>query len=172
MNNELHKQFHWTLVEPSPANFKRIASNELMNSKICVMMSSINAAVVSDLVKNLDEMIFYSIWDTIDPEIGFDSLSNKKFPHWITQVSSLSKEPILHSEDQFVKRGLDVNDYIVETNVSTASFSDLIKGSLHMEKNKNRKQGPLLVLIDTEGFDCTIIEGISFFVISSKISGV
>jgi len=160
MNNELRKQFHWTFVEPSPANFKRLATNVLTNSNICDM-SSINAAVVSDLVKNPDEMIFYSIRDTIDPETGFDSLSNKKFPYWITQVSSFSKKSILRNKNQFVKRGLDINDYIVETNVSTVSFSDLMKEAMRTENNKNKKQEPLLVLIDTEGFDCAIIEGIS-----------
>jgi hypothetical protein len=160
-NNELRKNFHWTFVEPSPANFKRLASNMLSNSNVCDM-KSINAAVVSDLVENPDEMIFYSIRDTIDPETGFDSLSRKKFPHWITQVSSFSKEPILANEDQFAKHGLDVNDYIVETNVSTVSFSDLMKEALHVPmEDKKRNEVPFLVLIDTEGFDCAIIEGIS-----------
>ena len=157
--NEMRKHFHWTFVEPSPPNFKRLEENLIMNSNICDM-KSINAAVVSDHAGNTSEMVFYSIRDTIDPETGHDSLSGKTLPHWITQVSSFDKAPILFNKNIFRRNGLNVSDYIVETNVITKSYSNLMKEAL-VYTVKNQKQAPLLVLIDTEGFDCEIINGIS-----------
>ena len=55
---------------------------------------------------------------------------------------------------------MNVSDYIVETNVVTKSYSDLMKEAL-VYTLENQKQAPLLVLIDTEGFYCEIIKGIS-----------
>ena len=157
--NEMRKHFHWTFVEPSPPNFKRLEENLIMNSNICDM-KSINAAVVSDHAGNTSEMVFYSIRDTIDPETGHDFLNGKKLPYWITQVSSFDKAPILFNKNIFRRNGLNVSDYIVETNVITKSYSNLMKEAL-VYTVKNQKQAPLLVLIDTEGFDCEIIKGIS-----------
>jgi hypothetical protein len=69
-------------------------------------------------------MVFYSIRDTIDPETGLDSLSGKTLPSYITQVSSFSKAPILFNRRVFNKIGLNVHDYIVETNVTAKRYSD------------------------------------------------
>mmetsp|Transcript_11576 Transcript_11576/g.21648 ORF Transcript_11576/g.21648 Transcript_11576/m.21648 type:complete len:421 (-) Transcript_11576:248-1510(-) len=165
--------FHWTFVEPSPANFKRLSENLSKNSHICDMRG-INAAVVSDFTNkeddpnnnnnnNSNQMIFYSMRDTIDPETGYDSISGKKLPFWITQVSSFSKLPILYNEKIFTERGLDVNDYIVETKIKSMRYSDLMREAMGVEQySSSGQQGrrPLLVLIDTELFDCEIINGI------------
>ena len=155
----VRNNFHWTFVEPSPPNFKRLQQN-LKNHSICDM-KAMNVAVVPE--GSTSNMTFYSIRDTIDPETGYDSLSGKKLPFWITQVSSFSKRPILHNTFVFTKNELDVNDYIVETNVKTLSFSDLMKEALGLDKNQNEDDAkpPFLVLIDTEGFDCDIVQGIS-----------
>jgi hypothetical protein len=154
--NEIRQHFHWTFVEPSPPNFKRLSENLLNNSAICDM-KGVNAAVVSDSLTYSSDMPFYSIRDTIDPETGFDSLSGKTFPFWITQVSSFSKSPLIHNRAVFSKLGLRLEDYMVEMNVTTKSFSKLMQDTLVGGKNER----PLLVLIDTEGFDCDIIKGIS-----------
>ena len=147
--------FHWTFVEPSPPNYKRLVQNLEKYSYIC-NMKSINAGVVSDSSNYTDNsLIFYSLKDTIDPETGFDSLSNKTLPTYITQVSSFSKAPILFNRRQFSKIGLNVNDYIVETKVQTKQFSILMSEAL------GNTTTPFLVLIDTEGFDCDIVQGIS-----------
>lgn len=121
-------------------------------------MNIVNAAVVSDLTENPGEMVFHGIRDTIDPETGFDSLSKKTFPYWITQISSFSKRTMLKVAAQFSQRGLDIEDYIIETNVTTMSYSDLMNQVSHAEEDKKE---PLIVLIDTEGLDCDIVEGIS-----------
>jgi hypothetical protein len=147
--------FHWTFVEPSPANFKRLMENLSKNSNVCDM-HGINAAVVSDFTEDTNQMIFYSIRDTIDPETGYDSLSGKKLPFWITQVSSFSKLPILYNKRIFEERGLDVNDYIIETKIKSMRYTDLMREAM----GKQSSARPLLVLIDTELFDCDIINGI------------
>jgi hypothetical protein len=158
-DNDLRKRFHWTFVEPSPPNFKRLTENLSKKSGMCDM-KGINAAVVSDSIINPGKMPFYTIRDTIDPTTGFDSLSGKKLPHWVTQVSSFSEGPIRYTTEEFEKKGLDVNDYIVKIDVVTKSYSDLMKEALHIVGDKKGEK-PLLVLIDTEGFDCEIIKGIS-----------
>ena len=88
------------------------------------------------------------------------SLSNKTLPHYITQLSSLSKAPILFNRGQFQKIGLTVNDYIVEIKVQTKPFSILMAEALRNTTNEQHTT-PFLVLIDTEGFDCDIVQGIS-----------
>lgn len=153
-------RFHWTFVEPSPPNYKRLVQNLDKYSHIC-NMKSINAGVVSDLSNYTDNsLIFYSLKDTIDPETGFDSLSNKTLPAYITQVSSFSKAPILFNRRQFRKVGLNVNDYIVETKVQTKPFSALMAEVIGNTTSEQHST-PFLVLIDTEGFDCDIVQGIS-----------
>ncbi|GFH50670.1 predicted protein [Chaetoceros tenuissimus] len=120
-------------------------------------MKSINAGVVSDLSNYTDNsLIFYSLKDTIDPETGFDSLSNKTLPAYITQVSSFSKAPILFNRRQFRKVGLNVNDYIVETKFQTKPFSALMAEVIGNATSEQHST-PFLVLIDTEGFDCDIV---------------
>jgi len=155
------EHFHWIFVEPSPTNFKRLSVNLKKHSDVCDMRG-INAAVVSDTLTNDGKdlnMTFYSIRDTIDPETGYDSLSGKTLPKYITQVSSFSKKPIMHNQGQFRKIGLNVHDYIVETHVDTKTYSNLMKEAL-VRRNSEKIVPPLLVLIDTEGFDCEIIKGI------------
>mmetsp|Transcript_8684 Transcript_8684/g.10692 ORF Transcript_8684/g.10692 Transcript_8684/m.10692 type:complete len:131 (+) Transcript_8684:146-538(+) len=95
-------------------------------SKICDMRD-INVGVVSDLTKNADKMTFYSIRDTVYPETGLDSISNKKLPAWITQTSSFSMNPLLFNQKVFSRNGLRFQDYVVETNVTTKSYSELMK---------------------------------------------
>ena len=163
----LRNRLHWTFVEPSPVNFKRLEANLVKHSDLCDM-KGVNAAIAPDDMADTDlnQMAFYSVRDTIDPETGVDSISGKKFPYWITQLSSFSKINILTNQGQFRRRGLNVTDYIVETNVVSKRFSDLMRESMGGQQDKiasttNKQQQPLLVLIDTEGFDCNIINGIS-----------
>lgn len=83
-------------------------------------------------------------------------------PFWLTQISSLDREQVLKPKyvNAFKKFGLDINDYVEETNVKTLSYSDLINEVI-LPENKLNKRGPLLVLVDTEGLDCNMVEGIS-----------
>jgi len=164
-DNELRKRVHWTFVEPSPPNFKRLSENLSKYSDVCDM-NGINAAVVSDHAANeskTDDMIFYSIRDTIDPETGFDSISGKTLPLWITQLSSFSKDPILYNRHKFKSLNLSAEDYIVEVKVTVKRYSDLMKEAVVTENRQQEhiEQPPLLVLIDTEGFDCDIVQGIA-----------
>ena len=63
--------------------------------------------------------------------------------------------------EPFAQNGLDIDDYIVETTVTTVQFSDLMKQVLVPVDGESQAEGAFLVLIDTEGFDCNIVEGIS-----------
>mmetsp|Transcript_40613 Transcript_40613/g.85268 ORF Transcript_40613/g.85268 Transcript_40613/m.85268 type:complete len:403 (+) Transcript_40613:316-1524(+) len=157
-NNNLRRHFHWTFVEPSPTNYQQLQVNLQKHSDICDM-NSVNAAILpDDLVDNPGEMVFYSIRDTVHPETGFDSLSGKQLPFWVTQISSLDRATLTKHMGPFKRLGLDMEDYIVETNVSSTSYSDLMQQVLvHTDK----EEAPLLVLVDTEGLDCSIIQGIS-----------
>jgi len=102
-------------------------------------------------------MTFYSLDESIDPQTGYDSKSGKQLPPFITQVSGFTKAPILFNRGVFQKRGLDVQDYIVETNVTTYPYSSLLQQVCQEEEDSS----VFLLLIDTEGFDCDIILGIS-----------
>jgi hypothetical protein len=54
-----------------------------------------------------------------------------------------------------------VNDYIVETKFQTKPFSALMAEVIGNATSEQHST-PFLVLIDTEGFDCDIVQGISF----------
>ncbi|KAL3923699.1 MAG: hypothetical protein SGILL_001507 [Bacillariaceae sp.] len=118
-------------------------------------MRAVNSAVISDSLpqEEIQALAFYSISESIDPETGYDSKSGKTFPYWVTQISSFDMSRI--NQRVWKQRGLDVKDYIVETNVTALGYSDLMRG--HVDK----EDPPIFVLIDTEGFDCKIILGIS-----------
>lgn len=167
---DLRINFHWTFVEPSPPNFKRLEGN-LKKNVIQGMCSvhAINAAVVPNTFnpkpdENISSMTFYSLSETIDPETGYDSKSGKTLPKFITQVSSLDIRPITFNSRVFSRVGLDVNDYIVKTNVTARTYSNLLRDVMQQGREDNFENStarPLLVLIDTEGYDCNIIKGIS-----------
>jgi len=159
--NHLQTRVHWTFVEPSPPNYKKLEKTLHNHSHIC-NMRSVNAAVVSDKTPDAEteNKVFYTLLDTIDPETGFDSRSGKSLPSYITQVSSFSKNPILFNRNQFSRKGLNVNDYIVPVNVTVRHLSSLLT---EITANSGGfKPGHLFfVLIDTEGYDCDIINGLS-----------
>lgn len=157
---ELRRQFHWTFVEPSPANFKGLESNLKKYTNICDMRS-MNAAVVSDLANNTGKMVFYGMSEAIDPVTGFDSRSNQRLPDWLTQISSLSRDQVFQPlfVNAFRKFGLDINDYVVEKNVTTLSYTELMGRALVQTPGGGHTGAPLLVLVDTEGFDCNVVEG-------------
>lgn len=125
-------------------------------------MNSVNAGVVSDKTPDAEteSMIFYSLLDTIDPETGFDSRSGQTFPSWITQVSSFSKKPILYNSNQFARRGLNVSDYMVETNVTVKHLSSLL-AEITSNSGSFKPHHLFFILIDTEGYDCKIINGLT-----------
>jgi len=150
------EKIFWSFIEPSPANYKGLVKNLALYPDVC-NLNSINAAVVSDSASDADiaSLVFYSIKDSIDPVTGLDSLSGKTLPSWITQVSSFNEGSILYNKRIFSKNGLNVHDYIVETNVTSVRYSDLVQ-----EAFGDKGKDPFLVLIDTEGFDCKIILGI------------
>jgi len=169
---ELRSHFHWTFVEPSPPNYERLAENMAKHSEMCDM-KGIHGAVLPDNRLSREDpppgsesaMVFYSIRDTIDPETGFDALSQQRFPDWVSQISSFSKETVFKQVHQrpFRMLGLDMKDYVVETSVPTKSYIDLLSQIQEPYATNEASEGipPLLVLIDTEGFDCDIVEGIS-----------
>lgn len=152
LTKEEKKRFHWIFVEPSPPNYKRLVQN-LQNRSDWCDLSSINAAVVPDGTPDASSMIFHSFSPDIDPETGYDSRSGKTFPHWVTQISGLTMGPLLFNKGLFERKGLKLEDYVVDSNVTVYPYSELMNIA-------TGGQAPHLVLIDTEGFDCNIILGI------------
>ncbi|KAL3907784.1 MAG: hypothetical protein SGILL_008734 [Bacillariaceae sp.] len=146
----------WTFVEPSPPNYQHLVQNLQNHSDFC-QMKAVNAAVVSDSLQEEEilTMTFYSISDAIDTETGYDSKSGKQLPFWVTQIGSFSEQHIRKHGWVWKKENLTVADYIVETNVTALRYSNLMQG--HVDET----QPPLFVLIDTEGFDCKIVLGMS-----------
>jgi hypothetical protein len=153
------QHFQWTFVEPSSANFKSLQQNLANYAYLGMDLHSIQAGVVSDSTTNRTYMTFYSIRDTIDPISGFDSLSGKAFPPWITQVSSFSFQPIKFNRRVWTRLGLNMMDYVVQENVTTRRYTDLMKDMVFQGRQDTSSLA--LVLIDTEGFDCHIVNGIS-----------
>lgn len=74
---------------------------------------------------------------------------------------------IVLQEKEFSGRGLNIDDYNVGTNVTTKSFSSIMMKVIDRSMNTKKKaiasshQKPFLMLIDTEGYECDIVLGIS-----------
>jgi FkbM family methyltransferase len=151
-------RFHWFFVEPSPPNYAKLEENIKTNKHIG-NLHGINAGIISEEQKGQD-MTFYRFSDTIDPESGYDSKSKKKFPNFITQTSSFNKKAIIYNKKLFQERGLDMEDYIVETKIPVKTINELMK-EVNEVVGKEDTQGPLLLLIDAESMDCEIVLGIS-----------
>lgn len=147
------QNFHWTFVEPSPPNYERLIKNLESRKDLCDMRG-VNAGIVPDSFNITSGMPFYSFAPTIDPETGYDSRSGKKLPSFITQVSGFTMAPLDFNRGVFRRQGLNMSDYIVESQVSMLHYSELMK------ERVEATESPLFLMIDTEGFDCNIVEGI------------
>ena len=159
------QQVHWTFVEPAPTNFRRLQTNlrdHQQHRTAPCRMSAIPKAVVSDALSlgERNQLDFYSIRDTIDPTTGYDSLSGKSFPPWITQLSGFSIHPINFNGGVWNRRRVKLEDYIVKSKVDVTTYTDLVAGMVVNTTNR-RQQRPMLVLVDTEGLDCDILLGIA-----------
>mmetsp|Transcript_8781 Transcript_8781/g.24315 ORF Transcript_8781/g.24315 Transcript_8781/m.24315 type:complete len:408 (-) Transcript_8781:330-1553(-) len=162
-DEQQRQRFHWVFVEPSPPNYDRLVENVKQYSHLC-NMTVLRAAVVADTVAPLTTsyLPFYSIRDTIDPATGYDSLSGKTFPPWITQISSFRMGPMKFNRPVWLKMGLRLKDYIVQTNVTSLRYSDLVRNVTAREGGTTQDDDELaLVLIDTEGLDCEIVAGMN-----------
>ena len=162
---EQRKRLHWTFVEPSPYNYQKLVEtlHKPQQSDLCTL-KSIETAVLPDDTddEKIDGLPFYSI-QYIDPETGYDSKSGMTFPAWITQVSGFKIEAIKHNSGIWKKKGLNYKDYVKEIHVASKRFSELVSEVVHnklgvQKQNNNR---PLLILMDTEGYDCAILSGLS-----------
>ena len=74
--------------------------------------------------------------------------------------------PLNFNARQFTKRGLRMQDYVVQTNVTALPYSVLMgqitnNTQLTMTAQTQTQTPPVLVLIDTEGWDCSIILGMA-----------
>jgi hypothetical protein len=177
------QRLHWTFVEPSPANYQRLVLNIANHSHLCTMKAMQMAVVPEDQANST--MTFYSISSSIDPETGYDSISGKTFPYYITQLSSFSMAPIRFNRNAWRKLGLKMEDYVVPINVTTKGYSELMHEIMGPEMGTSSSiastatspTAPVLVLIDTEGFDCKIVQSIpppspylpKFLIFESKI---
>lgn len=161
-DNSLRKHLHWTFIEPSPPSFKRLSDNLSSKKDLCDM-NGINVGIVPDSMsaEEREKMVFYSFSESIDPETGYDSLSKKTLPYYVTQVSSFNTQFVEMGRKAFEDNGLNINDYIVKTSVTVKSYTGLMEEIVQVQTEIKAETAPLLVLIDTEGFDCSIINSIS-----------
>lgn len=155
-NNE-RQRFQWTFIEASPSNFAELQKNLRIYNYLCDMVG-IHAGIVPD-GKEHDDLVFYAIRDTINGETGYDSLSGKTVPFWISQISSFNKRTLMTHAGIFSHAGLDINNYIVEANVTAKSYSTIMAEI--MGEPSGKPDPPVFVMIDTEGFDCDILLGIA-----------
>jgi hypothetical protein len=121
-------------------------------------MHGINAAVVPDSTNSTEHMRFYTSSESIHPVSGYDYVLGETFPYWITQVSSFSKIHLEVNRNLWTAKGLNMDVYIMKMNVTVMRYSELMENVLASTRTR---EAPLIVLIDTEGFDCKIIYGIA-----------
>jgi FkbM family methyltransferase len=146
----------WILVEPVPLNFKVLKSNfrgrEFPGSGQVILE---NCAI--GLSNSTDIMIpFYTVSESIDPSTGFDSISGKQFPDYITQIGSFKREMLLKERRVWKKLKLNIEDYISEVSVKVKSIDSMFQGyDLQFEQLT-------ILLIDTEGYDCKIMNDLDF----------
>jgi hypothetical protein len=159
LSKQERRRFQWTFVEANTANFRSLRTNLADHAHLGVDLRPIHAGVVPDSMINVTDMTFYSIRDTID-HTGFDSLSRKTFPSWVTQISSFSLATILKPQHKsaWTELGLKIEDYVIQNKVTSRRYSDLLQDFL---QGDDPATSLVLVLIDTEGFDCHIVNGIA-----------
>jgi hypothetical protein len=162
LSDEERQRVHWYFVEPSPVNAKGLVENLKAHSDLC-HLKAIQAAIVPDGMRNDDSLKFYAIRDTIDPETGYDRKSGQMLPFWVTQVGSFSRDMVKKTISKtFKQANLDIDDYIEEINVDGRSMTQLVAEQTALYSPAGTPiQPPMMVLIDTEGFDCQIILGIA-----------
>lgn len=161
LSKEEQSRVHWYFVEPSPTNFNELREKLTKQPQKCDMVP-VNVAVIPDGMGSTKDIPFYAISNSINPETGYDSKSGKMLPFYISQVGSFSKKQVLQERNAFTKMGLDMEDYIVETKVQGEPAMHLFAKTMQSSCGHGcRTYAPSLVLIDTEGFDCKIIEGIA-----------
>lgn len=152
------KYMEYIMVEASPQVFPSLQQSVQQHSHLC-HFQTINAGIMPDnFVHNNNNnnnntttknqtLTFYSIRDTVDVHSGRDSLSGRKLPAWATQIGSFDRNHLMKHNWAFLRRKLNIRNYIVETEIPVLSLSDLLT------------ENTLFVLVDTEGFDCNIILG-------------
>jgi hypothetical protein len=136
----------YVLVEASPFIFKKLQTNVKEHQYLCNITAVHLGVVPKERQDSRGNLTFYAIKDTINSKSGRDTLSGKQLPYWVTQTSSFNRNTVLKHAGAFSKKGLDINNYISEINVPTATASTLY-----------HRYRPLMVLLDTEGLDCQIV---------------
>ncbi|XRB17718.1 methyltransferase FkbM domain-containing protein [Pseudoscourfieldia marina] len=146
-----HYRWTWFCVEPVPQNVRSLKEN-LKKHKLprggSVIISE--SAIAHDK-KGQSHLTFFSISDSIDPITGFDRLSGKTLPYWVTQIGSFNRQHVFKHSKAWTGNGLSVKRYIRPIRVSV----DTIPGIL--SKHGFNTSDVALLLIDTEGFDCKIL---------------
>jgi len=146
----------WILVEPVPLNFKVLKNNFAKqtfpgNGQVFLENCAVGLSNVSNTV-----VPFFTVSDSIDPVSGFDSLSGKTFPDYISQIGSFKREMLMKEKRTWKKLNLNIEDYIREVPVNVRNID-----SIFQAYNLKYEQLSIL-LIDTEGYDCTILNDLDF----------
>jgi len=146
-----HYRWTWICVEPVPQNVRSLKQNMRRHKLPTGGKVIISETAISHDKNSPSHTTFFSISTSIDPVTGFDRLSGKKLPSWVTQIGSFNRQHILKHSRAWKKSGLKVRDYIRPIRVSV----DTIPGVL--SKHGVHRREVALLLIDTEGLDCKII---------------
>mmetsp|Transcript_7025 Transcript_7025/g.8038 ORF Transcript_7025/g.8038 Transcript_7025/m.8038 type:complete len:412 (+) Transcript_7025:105-1340(+) len=143
----------WILVEPVPSNFE-VLHTQLPDSTKLDMDNFVFENLAIGKTDQPGTIPFYTISKDIDAITGMDSRTGIRLPTWATQIGSFSKDHLLKHEKGWKKKGLEVRDYIEALPVTVMSIGGILK------KNGIRADQLGALLIDTEGFDCVIIQAL------------
>ncbi|XRB17708.1 methyltransferase FkbM domain-containing protein [Pseudoscourfieldia marina] len=149
--DRLHHNLTWVFVEPVPNNVRSLKQNlkSYMLPKGCNVL--IAEVAISDQKGGHNHTTFFSISDSIDPRTGYDKLTRKQLPAWVSQIGSFNRQHILKHSRTWRLQGLDVRNYIRPIRVPVYT----IQGVLSTRGIQLRDVG--LLLVDTEGYDCKIL---------------
>eukprot|EP00040_Diaphanoeca_grandis_P025444 m.140978 g.140978 ORF g.140978 m.140978 type:complete len:350 (-) comp30154_c0_seq2:122-1171(-) len=153
----------WLFVEASPTNYRELVKN-LENhgeSNPTIQFLPANVGIMATAGKTgksqNNTMNFYSIHSDVDVNTGMDKRTGKQLPHWVTQTGSFSKSQFMDhviTQRAFGSRGLKLADYMQTTPIQVLSVSELLqRRGIAVDSVK-------MLLVDTEGFDCDIIQAL------------
>ena len=152
LNPDERQRVEYTFVEASPANYRVLEEKVKKNAGLC-SFKTLHLGIIPD-TQETSNLTFYSISDDINVDTGRDKRTGKKLHGWVTQISSFSKPTLLKHGFAWRRKGLNIEDYIVESHVPTLRFSEML-----MQQQQHGQT--LFVLVDTEGLDCSILRALS-----------
>lgn len=152
--SERAQKWTWLMVEPVPTNIDALKKNvKRMNlpngGRVIICQAAVSTTALSG--DGPQALTFYSISDAIDPKTGYDRITQKKLPSWVTQIGSFDRKHILRHSKTWRRKGLNVNKYIKPIRVRVKTIESILI------ENQVNVRDVAVILLDTEGYDCRIL---------------